>query len=114
MAARLIGIEDAAETKKKENSQEKPKERFKKTLKRDHEGRFEIALPFANGYPTIKSNRGLAQQRLFSITKKFKQLQFDRYLMLLRRKKIRLHSIVIEEIVEIEEIELIVWSYLVA
>lgn len=66
----LIGIEDAAETKKKENCMTLAVEEFKKTLTTNEEGRFEIVLPFMKGCPSIKSNHSQAEQRLHSMTKK--------------------------------------------
>lgn len=66
----LIGIEDYAETRKKEKCLIDANERFKKTMKINEEGRYEIALPFVEGCPSLKTNRSIAEQRLLSLTKK--------------------------------------------
>lgn len=66
----LIGIEDEAETKKKEMNLEAATEQFKQTLRIDQEGRFEISLPFIKGCPPLKSNRSMAEQRLLSMTRR--------------------------------------------
>ncbi|XP_037049621.1 uncharacterized protein LOC119083915 [Bradysia coprophila] len=66
----LIGIEDAAETKKKETNLRTITEQFQKNLKINDEGRYEISLPFINGSPPLKSNRKMAEQRLITMSRK--------------------------------------------
>lgn len=66
----VIGIEDSAETKKKEKEIAFASQHFDRTLTVDEEGRYQVALPFINGSPPMASNKSLAERRLVSMTKK--------------------------------------------
>lgn len=68
----LIGIEDPAETKKKETNLQAITEKFQNNLKINDEGRYEIPLPFINGSPPLKSNRKMAEQRLVKMSNKIR------------------------------------------
>lgn len=66
----VIGIKDAAETKKKEKAIEAANQHFDNTLAMNEETRYQTSLPFINGSPPMASNKSLAEKRLISMTNK--------------------------------------------
>ncbi|XP_050500156.1 uncharacterized protein LOC126880374 [Diabrotica virgifera virgifera] len=66
----VLGIKDPAETKCREELDIRTLEKFKESTVVNSKNRYEICLPWAEGYPAITSNFNLAEKRLFSTTKR--------------------------------------------
>ncbi|XP_050508060.1 uncharacterized protein LOC126885522 [Diabrotica virgifera virgifera] len=70
----VLGIKDPAETKCREELDIRTLEKFKESTVVNSENRYEVCLPWAEGYPAITSNFNLAEKRLFSTTKRLLSL----------------------------------------
>lgn len=69
-----IGIRDPVEVKTIEQRNKETKEHFSKTVTRQEDGRYQVALPWANGKQIIPNNFEVAAKRLTSTTKKLKAI----------------------------------------
>lgn len=70
-----LGITDPMETVTKEARQVAVKELFRDTTSINHEGRYEVLLPWKENHPLLQDNRDVAEKRLKSVTKKLQQEQ---------------------------------------
>jgi hypothetical protein len=60
----VLGIEDPAETKSQEEVIKSAEDHFRKTVKQDESGRYEVSLPWLECHPTIASNKEPCRKRL--------------------------------------------------
>lgn len=66
----LIGISESIIDKSEELIREETLAHFQQTVRRDHEGRYEIALPWIHEKTNLESNREVAEKRLVSTKRK--------------------------------------------
>lgn len=66
----LIGIHDSTDNQTREQATESALTQFNESLRRDPDGRYEVALPWKEGHQPVAENRELALHRLDSCLKK--------------------------------------------
>lgn len=76
----LMGINDPVMVKTKEELNADVQKFFDQTLQRNEDGRYKIALPWADGHQQISNNFDIARKRLISNTKRLqKDNKFEHY-----------------------------------
>lgn len=69
----LLGIQDPATHKSKEEKEEDAKKHFLQNVKRDETGRYSVDLPWVGGTQKIPDNKLVAEKRLLSTTTKLRR-----------------------------------------
>lgn len=76
----VIGIRDPATKKLQEEKDLQAIEHFNRTVLREEDGRYKIALPWVDGRHQIPNNFDIARKRLVNVTKKLKKEEmFETY-----------------------------------
>ncbi|KFM74861.1 hypothetical protein X975_18449, partial [Stegodyphus mimosarum] len=67
-----LGIKEPAEKQSRKELEEASKEHFRKTLKRDVDGRYIVSLPWKEGHQILPINKSIAERRLKSTVRTLK------------------------------------------
>lgn len=77
----VIGIRDPADVKSREEKEEGAREHFRRSVVREEDGRYSVAMPWVEGKaPIIPNNKAVALKRLESATTKLMKTEdFEKY-----------------------------------